>query len=228
MGFALSLANKLRSHLRDHGLAATACKISGAAFRLGSRAVYRNHVEILLECDLSLSMPDVSSHGLVVREFVNDDVNALRECIQLHNVHPDYALERLAYNLGHGYRAAVGTLDGRIIAYGWLVGQGKSHPAQRLHNIQVGADELFSCDLFVAPRHRKNNMAFEFLVQAQCVGRELGVKRIVTSILETNRRSLWVHHLAGYREICRHRVHTLLSCTMLCGRKAVLRNDLWF
>jgi GNAT superfamily N-acetyltransferase len=222
------VVEKLLTHIHDHGIIATARKATAVVLRGLSQRIYRSHVEILLERDLFQPMPDAGSSNLVVRELRPGDMAAVKECIHLHNVHPEYGTQRLAYNFRHGYRAALGILDGNVIAYGWLVGQGQWHPAQYLHDIKVGTGELFSCDLFVAPRHRKNNMAMEFLVRAQLIGRESGFKRIVTSILETNRRSLWVHHQAGYREIGRHRVHTLFNYLMLCGRKVVVRNDLWF
>lgn len=225
---AQMVVEKLLFHIRNQGMAATARKALAVVWHRLTQHIYRSHVEILLDRDLRLPAQKSDANTLLVRELGPQDIDAVRECIRNHNVHPEYGAARLAYNINHGYRAAIGILDGKVIAYGWLVGQAQTHPSQRLHDILLRPNELFACDLFVAPKFRRNNMALEFMIRAQETGRELGIQRIVTSILESNRRSLRVHHQAGYREIGRHKVHTFFNYLMLCGRRVVIHDELWF
>lgn len=222
------LVEKLIAHIRDHGVVATARRATAAAWRASVSRVYRSHVEVILDRDFSRPAPNIENHSLLVRELTAEDVEAVQECIRTHNVRPQDCANRLVFNVSHGYRALVGLLDGKVVAYGWLVGQEQEHPAKHLYDIQVCANELYACDLFVAPRFRKNNMALEFLVRAELIGRKVGIKRIIAAIRDSNRRSLWVHHQAGYREIGRLRVHTLFNYLLVSGRRVAIRNDLWF
>jgi hypothetical protein len=223
------LIEKLGRHLRDEGFAATARRSLAYLLRLSTNAIYRSHVELVFESDLRAPIPESPASRLAVREFVRDDATAVQQFIRQHNVHADYGLKRFTYNISHGYRAVLATtLDGEIVGYGWLGDKTQSHPAQRLHGITLGPRELYVFDLFVAPPFRKSTMALEFLIRAQHLGRERNFDRVVSTILESNRRSIRLHHLAGFREIDRHRVHVLLSLVLLYGRNIVLRNSLWF
>ncbi len=223
------LIEKLGRHLRDDGFATTARLALGYLLRLGANAIYRSHVELVFESDLCAPIPEAPANLLIVREFIRDDTAAVRLFIRTHNVHADYGLKRFAYNISHGYRAVLATThDGEIVGYGWLSDQTQSHPAQRLHGITLGPRELYVFDLFVAPPFRKSTMALEFLIRAQHLGRERNFDRIVSTILESNRRSIRLHHLAGFREIDRHRVHVLANLVLSYGRNVVLRNSLWF
>jgi GNAT superfamily N-acetyltransferase len=223
------LIEKLGRHLRDEGFATTARRALAYLFRLSANAIYRSHIELVFECDLCAPMPEAPASRLIVREFIHDDAAAVQQFIRQYNVHADYGLRRFAYNIGHGFRAVLATtLDGEIVGYGWWGNQSKSHPAQQLHGIRLGPKELYVFDLFVAPPFRKSTMALEFLIRAQQLGREHNFDRIVSTILESNRRSIRLHHLAGFHEIDYHRVHTLFNLVMVCGKKAIIRDQLWF
>lgn len=223
------LIEKIGRHIRNEGVAATARRGAEYVFRLCAGKIYRNHIELMFEGDLTGPIPDAPASRLTVREFVPDDAQAVQEFIRKHNVHADFGLERFAYNSSHGYRAVLGiTADGELVGYGWWCDQSQSHPGRRLHGCKLGARELYVFDLFVAPPFRRSTMSLEFLIRAQHLGRERGYDRVFSNILESNQKSVRLHHHAGFRETERHRVHTILNLIMVCGRHAVVRNPLWF
>jgi GNAT superfamily N-acetyltransferase len=223
------LIEKLGRYIRDEGFASAARRVATYLFHLCASNIYRSHVELLFECDLTESPPELPANRLLVREFVQDDTAAVQQFIRQHNVHADYGLKRFAFNTGHGYRAVLATTpEGEIVGYGWLSDRTKPHPAQQLHGIRLGPGELYVFDLFVAPPFRRSTMALEFLIRARLLGREQHFNRILSNILESNRKSIRLHHHAGFREIDRHRVYTLFNLIMICGRRAAIRNSLWF
>ncbi len=223
------LIDRIGRHIRNEGIAATARKAAAYVFRLCASHIYRNHVELIFESDLTGPLPDVPASRLTVREFVPDDARAVQQFIRKHNVHADFGLKRFAYNSSHGYRAVLGTtLEGELVGYGWLCDQSQSHPGRHLHGFELGARELYVFDLFVAPPFRRSTMALEFLIRARHLGRQRGFDRIFSNVLESNRKSVRLHHHAGFRETERHRVHTFFNLAMVCGRHAAFRNPLWF
>jgi hypothetical protein len=223
------LIEKLGRHLRDEGFAKTTSRAIAHLFRLCTNVIYRSHNELVFESDLCAPIPEAPANHLFVREFTRDDAAAVQNFILQHNVHADYGLKRFAYNIHHGYRAVLAsTHDNEMVGYGWWGDQTQSHPSQRLHGIRLGPRELYVFDLFVAPPFRKSTMALEFLIRARHLGRECNFDRLVSTILESNRRSIRLHHLAGFREIDRHRIHVLFNLVLLHGRNVALHNPLWF
>lgn len=224
------LIDKLGQHIRDEGFAGTARRAATYLIRLCASNIYRSHIELMFECDLNGPMPEPPASRLIVRDFVQDDAAAVQQFIRTHNVHVDYGLKRFAYNTNHGYRAVLAiTNDGQIVGYGWWCDQTQPHPGRQLHGVGLSAaKDLYVFDLFVAPLFRRSTMALEFLIRAQQHGRASGYDRVFSNILESNQKSIRLHRHAGFREIGRHRVHTLFNLVMICGGRAVIRDSLWF
>jgi GNAT superfamily N-acetyltransferase len=214
--------------IREHGLGKLLARQLARAARRLAAAIYQERVEVILTKEVADPIPDDVVIPFSFDNLAAADVAPLRRFILEHNVDPTTALRRLEVSLARGYRGLLARADGQIVGYGWYTGVTAVHPQMRLHGLDLQEDEVFTFDLFLAPFIRNRHAGLAFLVAGQRYMRARGVRRACNTVLASNRRSLWVHHQAGWKEVERHTVRILMSAVLICRHRMQRHDRRWF
>ena len=192
--------------------------------------IFQARDELIFTRNLSRRDDYRRSVGLVVSTLQPTDLAELQVFIQECNASPVLALQRLRFSLERGYSGVLARLDGRIVGYGWWAPSDTPvHPQARLHGVRLEPNEAFVFDLFIDPGLRKRQAGLEFLVLSEEHGVALGYTKIYSTIMRDNRRSSWVHHLAGWHHLePARRVRVFASTTIVCGNRLQRYDRRWF
>jgi len=192
--------------------------------------IFQAHDELVFVRNLT-SRPDYRpTLGLTITPLQPTELAELEAFITRSNVSPGLALQRLRFSLQRGYGALLARYEGGIIGYGWWAStESAPHPQAQLHSLHLHKHEAFVFDLFIDPALRKRQAGLEFLIQSEQHGFARGYRTVYSIILKDNRRSSWVHHLAGWHHWEPHRrVSVFLSAIIHQGQRWQRYDRRWF
>lgn len=218
---------RIREIYRQAGLLPLLRKIAGAVLER-MRRVFRHRVDLIMAVDFRTTPAAETRDDLVLEEIQARHKTEIEAFIRRHHPDADNALGRLNDNMAHGYHGYLGRINGEVAAYGWWIDASMQHPQTCLHDIRLAPSDVYMFDLYVARAFRTRHAGAQFIVKWQNRLVARGYACGISSVLETNRGSLWVHHLSGWKRKDRRRVIFLFG-QLLWSQGRLQRNDpLWF
>lgn len=114
--------------------------------------------------------------------------------------------ESAKYYLQRGYKGVGIVNEGMLLGDVWYVsgkvGSNKNqHPHVKKFGFNLGQDEVYMFDMFVAADQRKGGMATYFLSSVLQHLHNLGFKKVYGYFSLNNKPALWVHRILGYNEL---------------------------
>ncbi|MBI3899524.1 MAG: hypothetical protein HY308_14700 [Gammaproteobacteria bacterium] len=213
---------------RRYGLTGLGRRLLERAFASVRTRLYQLRPEVILKTQIA-KLPTLKTPArLTISALQARDLAALRLFIRDHNSDASNGLRRLRYSLDHRYSGLIGRLDGRIVGYGWWTDNTAPHPQAQLHALALGERDVFAFDLFIAPSLRGRHTGLEFLAMSQKHLLDLGYAYAYVNIVAANRRSIWVHHQAGWKDYDRRKVRIWCSAIMQCQDRFRRYDPRWF
>ncbi len=116
--------------------------------------------------------------------------------------------ERMPHYFRRGYRLLAMVRDGEVIGDVWYVTRKTArsstiHPHLQWFGIELADDEIYMFDLQVNPDQRGGGLTAYFLGSVLQRMREKGMHKAYGCFVAHNTPALWMHRMAGYRELPR-------------------------
>jgi GNAT superfamily N-acetyltransferase len=188
-----SLARDIGCLARRDGVRATLRKLRGA---------FARSELLVLEKRLDAIAPITFDRRLEVSELGPGSLPALadlnrRRCDRR-------ATDRFAADLARGCRGFVAHDDGELAGYYWWAD--RDHPHLDRLGITLADGDVYGFDFFLAPEHRGDGRAVEFLHAIESALAERGYERLWGYVRGDNRPARWLYSSRGYEVV--KQVHT--------------------
>jgi GNAT superfamily N-acetyltransferase len=110
---------------------------------------------------------------------------------------------RVLQNVGSGYRGFVVSLDEEVIGYFWWIDQriAPQHPHLGRYEIDLGSDEAYGFQYFIAPGHRGKGLANDVLASIEAELQALGYKRVWGYVESANLPARWLYSISGWETV---------------------------
>lgn len=149
---------------------------------------------------------------------VSSDTNAERYLSLLRRADGTLGTRKAHRYLRSGFRGFVALHEGQVIGAVWSVRPADStvrgiHPDLRLLRQGLAADEAYMFDMFIEPEHRGLALCTALFRAGFRAMRARGVATVRGYYVRDNKPALWMHRMAGYREVGRVRVRRILRRT---------------
>jgi GNAT superfamily N-acetyltransferase len=106
---------------------------------------------------------------------------------------------RFARNLQRRYHGFTGHEDGTLAGYyWWLDARAGGHGHLDQLGIELGPEDVYGFDFFLAERHRGEGRAVEFLYHVETRLRDQGYERLWGYVSGLNTPARWLYSLRGY------------------------------
>lgn len=117
-----------------------------------------------------------------------------------------------------GFRGYAALRDGHPIGVVWSARRAESkiacvHRDLGWLRLELGEDEAYMFDMYIEPEHRGLAMCTALFRAGFRSLRAQGVARVKGYYVASNLPALWMHRMAGYREVGRVRVRRVLGVT---------------
>ncbi len=157
----------------------------------------RRHELIVLRKRLDDIAPITFAGHLEVTDIEPDDLRDLaafnrRRC-------DSRATARFAADRARGYAGFVGRLDGDVAGFYWWADH--DHPHLEPLGIRLDDRDVYGFDFYVAPEHRGDGHAVEFLHGIETRLRERGYDRVWGYVRSDNRPARWLYAMRGYESV---------------------------
>lgn len=200
------------------GVVATSRRLAVQALR----AVYRYEDDIILVKTLADTRVTPTDMPLRVESATDEHLPALVRFAQ--RCCRGRLTSGFAARMAGGAEAFLGFVDDEIIAHYWWVdarGAAAAVPLFSRYDIELGPEDAYGFDLFLAPDHRGGTAA-AFLAGVEARLRELGYRRVWGYVASSNRPARWLFSAAGHEVVGRIRSQVLLSRVFRVGGKLYL------
>jgi ribosomal protein S18 acetylase RimI-like enzyme len=120
--------------------------------------------------------------------------------------------------LRQGYRGYAAVRGGHPVGVVWSVRPVESrvrgiHPDLRWLRLRLADDEAYMFDMYIEPEQRGLAMCTALFRAGYRALRAQGVTRVKGYYVSSNKPALWMHRMAGYREVARVRVRRSFGVT---------------
>jgi GNAT superfamily N-acetyltransferase len=183
-----TLASDIRCLARRDGLVGTVRKVAGG-FRIHELIVLSKRLDEIADITLD--------RRLTLADLAEDDLPALadfsrRRC-------DARATGRFAHGLGRGDRGFIARHDGEVVGYYWWAD--RDHPHLDPLGIRLADGDVYGFDFFLAPEHRGEGRAVEFLYDIESRLRARGYARLWGYVRSDNRPARWLYSMRGYETV---------------------------
>jgi GNAT superfamily N-acetyltransferase len=183
---------------------AIAMDIGGLARRDGLRPTVRKLVRayspselLVIVKDLAAIQPITFEPRLAVADLGRE---ALPELADFNRRRCDRrATERFASDLARGYRGFVAREGGAVAGYYWWAD--RAHPHLERLGVTLADRDVYGFDFFLAPEHRGDGRATEFLHAIESRLRARGFGRLWGYVRADNRPARWLYSARGYEVV---------------------------
>ena len=195
----MAVLARIAAVYRRHGVAGFCGRVAARCMESIAPWIYQARDELIFVRNMAARPEYRPTIGLAITSLLPAEIDELKTFIARANVSPALALQRLRFSLRRNYRGLLARHQGRIVGYAWFApSEAIPHPQARLHSLQLGRNDVFVFDLFVDPTLRRRQAGLEFLIRSEEHVFALGYRTAYSTICKDNRRSSWVHHLAGW------------------------------
>jgi hypothetical protein len=189
------------------GAAATFRRVAAQAFAFFYR--YEDDIVLVKTLTDTAAAPDHTSFRIEIAtdEHLHALVRFAQGCCR------GRLTSRFGERMAAGAQAFLGFMDDEIIGYYWWVDTGGASAAVPLfsrYGIELGPQDVYGFDLFVAPGHRGGTAA-RFLASVESRLNALGYRRVWGYVASSNRPARWLFSAAGHQVVGRVRSQVLLS-----------------
>jgi GNAT superfamily N-acetyltransferase len=109
------------------------------------------------------------------------------------------ATGRFAAAVEHGDRGFVARLDGEVVGFYWWVDG--DHPHLDQLGIRLADGDVYGFDFYLAPEHRGEGRAVEFLHDIETRLHARGYARVWGYVRSDNRPARWLYSIRGYEAV---------------------------
>jgi GNAT superfamily N-acetyltransferase len=208
LGRARALLSDFRCMARKLGFWRTVHKLAVSMLRRIVAVVSPRDAELVLVKDLTkaaYTAGDGRDLGTSGREQ-RWRIEPLQEnhCAALLRMHEDACSlrqgRRVLSNVRSGYRGFVVNLDGEAIGYFWWIDKriAPQHPHLVRYEIDLGSDEAYCFQYFIAPDYRGEGLANDVLASIEAELHQLGYKRLWGYVESVNLPARWLYSVTGW------------------------------
>ena len=196
----MAVLTRIAAACRRHGIAGFCRQLAARCTESIAAWIFQSRDESIFVKKLAPRAEYRPTIGLRVTALQPAEIGELQAFIARSNVSPFLALQRLRFSLRRGYHGLLARYEGRIVGYTWFATpDALQHPQAQLHSLHLCNGDIFAFDLFVDPTLRRRPAGLEFLVQSEEYVFARGHRTAYSIVSGGNRRSSWVHHLAGWQ-----------------------------
>jgi ribosomal protein S18 acetylase RimI-like enzyme len=146
------------------------------------------------------------------------DANAERYLSLLRRAEGTLGTRKARHYLRRGFRGFAALREGQVVGVVWSVRPAESklgwvHEDLRWLRLRLADDEAYMFDMFIEPEHRGLAMCTALFRAGFRAMRARGVGNVKGYYVRDNKPALWMHRMAGYREVGRVHVRRILGFT---------------
>jgi GNAT superfamily N-acetyltransferase len=128
-------------------------------------------------------------------------------------------IHRARRYLRNGYGGVALVRGDRVVGDVWYVTLPDArlpyaHPDVRLMRISLDAATAYSFNMYVEPDHRSMAASAALFEAVFAALRQRGIEKVVGAYRSNYMPALWMHRLAGFREVRRVRIHRVFRCVV--------------
>lgn len=216
MSRARATARYIWSLLREAGPKAAFASLRGIA----RSQVYATTDEIILRKDLDPAEP--ATNGIRFEDADARHLAALAEFNRRQSSPQRTA--RFASGLANGRRAILGFRGDELIGYFWwhdASQTGKGFYLAR-YGLELGDDEVYGYDLFIAPEHRGRGTPVAFVTGVESRLARMGYRRMYGFVDRANVPARWLWQTCGHESVSCARTRRILRRFMIVDGRGLL------
>lgn len=188
------LISDVRCLVRRNGLRPTLAKVGR-----GISDTFQAREDLLVvRKPLDAIAGDFAGSALAIEDLTGDCLAALGELNRRRC--EARADRRFADNVARGYRGFVARHRGAVVGFYWWIDRriDPQHPHLEPLGLELGDDDAYGFDFFLAEEHRGEGNAIHFLHEVETRLRERGYRTLWGYVMSGNTGARWLYAMRGY------------------------------